>query len=179
MLDLEKLEQMGKDCGFTYVYPMKADTVKLMQDVRDMCAANTCGMYGKNWCCPPGVGELDACRERLSKYQNGILVQTVGQLEDELDAETMMETESSHKKNMDRMHELLLKEYPGLLALGAGTCTRCKKCTYPDQPCRFPDNTFASMEAFGMLVTQVCQANNAPYYYGPCTLAYTGCFILE
>ena len=33
--------------------------------------------------------------------------------------------------------------------------------------------------AYGMLVTQVCQANGLEYYYGPCTIAYTSCYLLE
>ena len=66
-----------------------------------------------------------------------------------------------------------------MLPIGAGCCTKCKVCTYPDAPCRFPDQAFSSMEAYGMLVTQVCKANGLEYYYGPCTIAYTSCYLLE
>ena len=68
---------------------------------------------------------------------------------------------------------------PDLLAIGAGACTKCKECTYPDAPCRFPKEAFASMEAYGMLVVQVCKDNHMKYYYGPETIAYTSCFLLE
>jgi predicted metal-binding protein len=66
-----------------------------------------------------------------------------------------------------------------MLSLGSGGCRRCKKCTYPDAPCRFPEKKFASMEAYGMLVTQVCQDNGLDYYYGKGTITYTSCFLLE
>ena len=69
--------------------------------------------------------------------------------------------------------------YPDMLAIGSGCCTKCKVCTYPDAPCRFPKQAFSSMEAYGMLVTQVCQANGLKYYYGDCTIAYTSCYLLE
>ena len=52
-------------------------------------------------------------------------------------------------------------------------------CTCPDAPCRFPDQAFSSMEAYGMLVMQVCQANHLDYYYGPGKIAYTSCYLLK
>ena len=130
----------------------------------------------KNWSCPPGCGTLEECEARVRQYTHGILVQTVGNLEDSMDVETMMETEAEHKKHFFALEEQLRAKYPTMLPIGAGCCTRCKECTYPDNPCRFPDKTFASMEAYGMLVTQVCQDNNLTYYYGPCTITYTSCF---
>ena len=179
MLNYEQLEKQGLECGFSHVAPLDAGTIELKTEVRKMCEVNSCGVYGKNWCCPPGVGTLEECEARIRRYTRGILVQTVGQLEDAMDAETMMETQAEHQAHFEQMRSKLLQQYPQMLSLGAGTCTRCKECTYPDAPCRFEHNTFASMEAYGMLVTQVCQANNLPYYYGSCTIAYTGCFLLE
>ena len=103
----------------------------------------------------------------------------VGELEDALDGEGMMETEALHKEHFVEMHDRLKKEFPKLLSLGAGCCTRCAKCSYPDAPCRFPEKRFSSMEAYGMLVTQVCQDSGIEYYYGPGTITYTSCFFLE
>ena len=96
-----------------------------------------------------------------------------------MDGEGMIETEKAHKEHFFELEEKLRSKYPRMLPIGSGACTRCTSCTYPDAPCRFPDKTFASMEAYGMLVTQVCQDNGLPYYYGPCTIAYTSCFLLE
>jgi predicted metal-binding protein len=55
----------------------------------------------------------------------------------------------------------------------------CKTCTYPDAPCRFPEKMSASMEALGMVVSDVCKDNNLPYYYGAGTLTFVGCVLLE
>ena len=178
-MDFERLKELSEQCGFTHIGKLKVSTIRLLPEVREMCEVNTCGRYGKNWRCPPGSGTLEECGERIRKFKEGVLVQTVGELEDALDGEAMMETEAEHKKHFYAMQEILEKEYPGMLALGSGTCTKCKECTYPDAPCRFPDNSFASMESYGMLVTDVCKANDMPYYYGSCTIAYTSCFLLE
>ncbi|MDC7287218.1 DUF2284 domain-containing protein [Blautia schinkii] len=178
-LQMREMEVLGKDIGFSNVAEMDVGTVRLLGDVRRMCESNGCGMYGRNWSCPPACGSLEECEARISGYRRGILVQTVGELEDEFDGEGMMETEARHKDAFVRMHDELKKVFPKLLSIGAGCCTRCKVCSYPDAPCRFPEKQFSSMEAYGMLVTQICQDNGMAYYYGPGTIAYTSCFLLE
>ena len=68
---------------------------------------------------------------------------------------------------------------PDLLPLNAGCCTVCKQCTCPDAPCRFPEKAISSMEAYGLLVNQVCTDSGLQYNYGPNTIAYTGCFLFN
>ena len=179
MIDYEALRQQGQQAGFTYVAPLEVSTIKLLPEVRDMCATNSCGAYGKKWSCPPGCGDLETCRAKVQKYAEGILVQTVGTLEDEMDYEAMAETNQKHMETFLKFYEQLRPLYPEMLAIGAGGCKQCKTCTYPDQPCRFPEKLVIPMEAYGMLVSQVCKDNNLPYYYGKCTIAYTGCFLLK
>lgn len=179
MLDYPAIIAAGEAAGFQHVGPLKASTIELRQEVRDMCAANTCGKYDKNWSCPPGCGSLEDLRQQVAGYTEGILVQSVGELEDEMDGEAMMETERRHKANFYRFLDELLPRYPGLLALGSGCCTQCGTCTYPDAPCRFPQRRVSSMESYGMLVLQVCKDNAMQYYYGPCTISYTSCFLLQ
>ena len=96
-----------------------------------------------------------------------------------MDGEGMMRTEAMHKASFYSLEKDLRKFYPNMLPMGAGCCTKCKTCTCPDAPCRFPDQAFSSMEAYGMLVTQICQANGLKYYYGDCTISYTSCYLLE
>ena len=179
MLDMEALEKMAKEVGFTCIGPLDRSTIILKPEVREMCRTGNCGAYGKKWSCPPGCGSLEECGKRLDRFQKGILVQTVGKLEDSFDYEAMMETEAAHKEHFKHMEQLLRLQYPNLLAIGAGACTRCKECTYPDAPCRFPDQSFISMEAYGMLVLDVCKANHMTYYYGSEKIAYTSMYLLE
>ena len=175
----EQLSKIAEESGFTAWAPLDVATIELKPEVRDMCAVNTCGMYGKRWSCPPGCGELEELRKRLQEYSGGILIQSVGNLEDNFDAETMMETEANHKKGLLKLQKMLLEEQVDVLVLGAGCCTHCKECTYPHAPCRFPEKMMASMEAYGMVVADVCRANNVKYYYGPLTIAYTSCVLTK
>jgi hypothetical protein len=35
------------------------------------------------------------------------------------------------------------------------------------------------MEGYGMVVSDVCRDNALPYYYGPNTITYTACALLD
>ena len=178
-MDYATISKMAEEVGFAHVAPLDPSTLKPKSEVRQMCEANTCGQYGKRWSCPPGCGSLDSCIDKVSKFTHGILVQTVGELEDELDGEGMMEAEHLHKEHFLKLNELLRSQTAEMLALGSGCCTLCKNCTYPEKSCRFPNKQISSMEAYGLVVLEVCKANNLSYYYGKCSIAYTGCFLFK
>ncbi len=179
MENWKRADEMARQAGFSYTAYLDCATIELLDEVRRMCEANTCGMYGKNWACPPGCGDLDECRERVARYHRGILVQTVGELEDSMDFEGLQEAERRHKKAFLALAEKLKEEYPKLLPLGVGCCSVCKECTYPSKPCRFPKRCISSMESYGILVSDLCKKNGMSYYYGPEKIAYTSCYLLD
>lgn len=174
----EELSQLAQGSGFTGWAPLDVSTIVLKPEVRDMCADNTCGQYSKRWSCPPGCGSLEELTQQLAQYSRGVLVQTVGDVEDGFDFEAMMEIEADHKAHFQSMYAALRQRNEKVLAIGSGACTICPRCTYPDEPCRFPEKIVSSMEAWGMLVLEVCKANGLQYYYGSDKIAYTSCFLL-
>lgn len=176
---MNELLELAQKAGFSHVGALKPSTIRLRQQVRQMCAENTCGQYAKRWSCPPGCGELETLQKEVSQYHTGILVQSTAQLEDEFDVETMMEAEKAHKKRFEALYQTLRQRYSQVLALGAGCCSKCGECTYPDAPCRLPEEMTASMEAYGILVSQVCKDNGVEYYYGKETITYTSCFLIK
>ena len=178
MEELEKLAKRAEEFGFSHAGVLNADTLSVRSEVRDMCAADKCHLYGKSWMCPPGCGSLEESREKLVGYTGGIIVQTTGQMEDDYDYETMMEAGKTQKENFFAFRKILRSEYPNMLALSSGGCELCESCTYPDEPCRQPDDAIPSMEAFGLVVSDVCTKNQLGYYYGPQTITYTGCYLL-
>lgn len=180
MLDYEKLCGMAKKCGFTNSGPLDVSTLKFMPEVRDMCASDKCHHFNKSWSCPPACGTLEEMREKVKAFKSGIIVQTVGEMEDNFDFETMEEAAKRQSESFALMYKRLKEEYPQVLPMGTGGCTICASCTYTQgQPCRFPEEMTSSMEACGLLVSQVCTDNGVPYNYGPRKIAYTGCFLLE
>lgn len=177
MADKEKLLQIARDAGFETVAELDVSTLQALPEVREMCAVNTCGMYNARWSCPPGCGEIEECAAKMKQYTKGILVQTVGDIEDSLDFEGIMEVKDNHDARYKECVAKLREEIPDLLPLADGACTICAKCAYPDEPCRFPDKCLSSMEAFGLYVADVCKKNGVDYNYGPGKMCYSGCFL--
>ncbi len=175
---LEKLIQTAKDSGFDQVGVLNVEAIVFDPRVRDMCAAGKCGKYGKSWMCPPGCGSLEEMAERVKEFTEGVIVQSVAQMEDEFDFEAMQDAQVRQKESFMKLSDRLHEEHVHCLMMGCGTCTICKECTYPDAPCRFPDRAMPSMEACGLLVSQVCTDSGVKYYYGPNTIAYTSCVMI-
>lgn len=169
--EMEKIVQEALDHGFSHVGKVEVSTLKPMNEVRSMCAAGKCNAYGKNWMCPPACGTVEECTERIRQFDNGLLLQVTGQLEDDFDAEAIMEAGARLKTLAESFADKLRKSYDKVMLLSAGACDICKKCAYPE-PCRFPDKATSAMEGYALLVTQVCAANGMKYYYGPQTITY-------
>lgn len=176
---MEKNVNIALECGFSHAGVLDATTLDVKQEVRDMCEVNTCRQYGKNWACPPGCGSIEDCGAEMKKYKRGIIVQTTKQLEDSMDFEGLQELGEEHEANFKRAIEKFSEIYPDMLTLGTGSCSICKECTYPDNPCRFPKKKMSSMEAYGLVVNEVCKANGLEYNYGKDTMTYVGCFLFE
>lgn len=46
-----------------------------------------------------------------------------------------------------------------------------------DRPCRYPTKRLSSMEAYGLLVSDVCTRSGLAYNYGARTMTYTSCVL--
>ena len=174
----------ARECGFiTGVFDAAA--VTLRQEVRDACAEDKCRAYGKNWSCPPACGGLEEWGKRMREYRSGILLQTKGYTEDSFDYDSMERIGEEHNRRLGAFQEkieMLFADTAGdrpWLLLGSGGCKICAQCTYPSAPCAFPGKMIVSLEAAGIVVSELCQLSDVPYYYGPDTLTYTGCLFIN
>lgn len=180
-MDRDTAAGLARECEFSHWGFFPATELVFMPEVRDMCASGRCGKYGKCWTCPPACGTLEEARERVSAFSWGILLQSTGEMEDAFDAETLMETEDAQKARFEAFVTRLRSGFPAdaFYPMGAGGCSICTRCTYPDAPCRFPDRAIPSMEALGLMVNDVCKLASTPYYYGKNTITYTACVLFK
>ena len=178
-LNTEDFVSLALETGFTYAAPVAMDALEFRQEVREMCSADRCRSYGKNWSCPPAAGSLEMIHTRAAGYTRGIIVQTKGDLSDDFDIASIRDIHVRHCKSFDALVRQIRTVRPGCLPMGAGACTRCRRCTYPDRPCRHPDKLFPSMEAYGLLVSDVCIRSGLEYNYGPGTMSFTSCILLD
>ena len=138
---------------------------------------NHCGAYGTNWGCPPGCGEIESLIRRVQEYPRGIVYQFVGTLEDSL----IMTDDGSRaclRHDYGWIRSLLRKQFPDALVLMRAVAAG-EKCTYPEAPCRFPDQKNVSVEACGIDVSQLCAACGLQYIHGPNTVTNTGWFSFD
>ena len=175
---IERLRELAEEVGYECIGIAPAKKLKARPEVRDMCAADTCQQYGHSWACPPACGPIEEFQKMYEEHEYCLLFQSVGELEDEFDVETMIETEQTHKERFFELLEKAQEEGLNPVFLTAGTCTVCKQCTYPDAPCRFPEKRFVSMEASGLVVSEARTLANIPYNHGKNTLAYTSCALV-
>ena len=173
----EEMILLAKNEGFSAAVKLNMHALIFMEQIRDMCRADKCHAYGKTWRCPPAIGTVEDAFSRASAYKNGLLLQTTGTLEDEFDYESMEETGKRHSDSFINFMKKIKNAFPNALGMGAGTCRRCEKCTYPDAPCRFPEDSYSSMEAYGLWVSDVCEKSGLKYNYGRNTITYVSCVL--
>lgn len=174
MLDLMTL---ARENGFSHWADLCMSALIPLAQIRDMCAADRCGQWGKNWACPPGCGSLEQCTARLRAYDSGILVQSTVQLSDPFDYDGMTAAARAHRRRFASFARQVGLLCPNCLPLSAGACTVCSHCTCPARPCRFPGKRISSMEAYGLFVSNVCTLSGLSYNYGENTLTYTSCVL--
>ena len=144
---------------------------------RDLCKANTCGNYGKNWTCPPFAGDIQELINKLRTYEWAMVYQTVGELEDSYDFEGMMEAGNLHNQLVIKMRDIVKEtvSFPRILHLGAGGCRVCETCAKRvDEPCRHPDLAISSLEAWGINVSSLAASAGMKYINGQNTVTYFG-----
>ena len=158
-----------------------AEKIETDRAFRDMCALNSCGVYGKCWMCPPDVGDIDVLMNEVGKYQFALVYQIVSELEDSYDFEGMVKAKKQFYKLVKNVREHLdVSELTEVLYLGAGGCGMCSSCAKRDgEPCRFPKLATPSLEAYGINVSQLAKAADMKYISGQDTVTYFGAVLFS
>lgn len=173
----DSLKEIMDRCGVHQYGIIDPKEVGFLDEVRAMCEANTCRMYGKTWACPPAVGTVEECRDRCRQYENMLLFSGKYDLEDSFDFEGMTAGMSGFKE-IARALEAEAKPYlQDYLMLSNEGCDLCGSCTYPDAPCRHPDRVHGSIEGYGIMVSTLARQVGINYINGPNTVTYFGALL--
>ncbi|SPF37061.1 conserved hypothetical protein [Candidatus Desulfosporosinus infrequens] len=152
------------------------------EDFRILCEQNACGVYNKNWMCPPAIGPISDLIKRVLGFNQGLLIQTVHQLEDSYDWEGMLEGQVKHDKIFRKILEQVESKDVSteILPLSAGPCLHCSKCAYlTEKECYFPDKAISSVEAHGIDVMALLKSCGIPYSNGQNTVSYVGLILFK
>jgi len=150
--------------------------IKINDEFRGLCENNACGNYGRNYMCPPAYGTMDECRAVAKSYQKAVVVQLIHELEDSFDFEGMQLGAKKHSDIVRSIKQHFEKNYSkDILALAAGGCSLCETCgIITNTPCPNPELTMASVEGYGMDVTQLAALAGMPFKWGEPRVYYVG-----
>ena len=173
---VEKCIQHGAHKAFI----IDVDKIVFDEGLRTYCEANYCGHFGKNYACPPSVGEAKEVIAKAKEYKKALIFQTVNSLEDSYDFEGMTEAVLKHSAIANAINIDVEKGYNHFLQLTAGGCTVCPTCAQAENlPCRFPDKAISSLEAYCMNVSMLAELCEMKYINGINTVTYFGAFLLN
>lgn len=161
---------------------VEVSKINFVSDFRKACEQNVCRKYGTNWMCPPGVGLFDELKAKACQYQHGLLFQTVHQMASSFDWKGMVAAKKVHDQVFRDLLANIKAKYDlkEILPLNAGACEYCQRCAYLDnEECRFPEEAFPSVEAYGIDVIKLEKMAGIPYYNGKNTVSYVGLILFN
>ncbi|MBR2949588.1 MAG: DUF2284 domain-containing protein [Lachnospiraceae bacterium] len=153
--------------------------INFHSDYREICRQNTCRCYGTTWACPPGVGTEEECIARLRSYDRMLLFSKVYTLEDSFDIEGIEEGGADFRCRVEQLADSVSSLLPKYLMMANGGCHKCSPCTYPDAPCRFPDQIFHSMSSYMFTVSAAAKLAGLTYNNGPNTVTFFGAILFH
>ncbi len=133
--------------------------------VRYICETE-CPQYGKSWACPPGVGSVDACRERCKSYPHALLITSMTEVSDIADMRETLSTRGPHEELTRQVNSLMRQQGTETYVLSTESCAICEKCAYPHEPCRFPERMFPCVESHGILITETAERYGIAFQAG-------------
>ena len=123
-------------------------------------------MYDTNWACPPAVGTLEECRDRVMAFREGLLIATVTEVSDIANIAETLATRAPHEEITRQVLALVREQAAETLTLSTESCAHCARCTYPHAPCRFPNRMFPCVESHCILVTDLAERHGIDFLAG-------------
>ena len=140
-------------------------TIEFSDRIRYVCE-HECPMYGKSWACPPAVGTVAACEEKVRAYPAGLVITTLAEVSDIANIDETLATRAPHEEITRQVRDILKQETDDLLVLSTESCAICEHCAYPGAPCRHPERMFPCVESYGIVATALAEQYGIEFYNG-------------
>jgi len=161
--------------GFTNAVWMDCLQLECEARLRAYCTPEDCPRHGNNWVCPPGCGSLEDCALKVSKFDKGILLQSVSKIDPNTVDYAVLNRE--HNLRLQRFLEVHCDDLDSL-PLTSGGCVFCDSCAYPD-PCIKPALRMNSLSAYGIDVTKLCETAGLEYSFRPDRVYYIALVLVK
>ena len=161
-LSVDELRQIG----ITAYGCTNTAEIVFLEEIRHICEGNLCRNYGKTWACPPAVGRVEECKSRCLRYPEGLLLVTLTEVSDIADMEETLATRPAHEAVTREAAALLRAQGLEVMGLSTDSCAICRECSYPNAPCRHPEQMYPCVESHGIVVTALAEKRGIDYLYG-------------
>lgn len=171
-MDIQKFEK------FISQYPIfeyrLLDTKELAarERVRIICKEE-CERYGSTWACPPAVGTLEECENKIKGYTQAVFFSSVAEVRDIMDMEEMLSTRREHEALTSKLGAYLQEEGYEIYILSTESCDICEDCTFPHgKPCRHPKRMHPCLESHGIVANEIVEREEMEYNLGGNTILW-------
>ncbi len=146
--------------------------IPFSQEVIKACEQNVCGKYNSCWTCPPARGSLETMRAEMLAFSHAHVLTYCAKLEDSFDFEGMTLGRIRATEILAELSARLKEAGIAHARYGCGGCSLCPQCSYPDAPCRLPEEAISSIESCGVDVVTLARDCGIHYHNGANTVTY-------
>ena len=165
-MDKALLEQQLAELPLYFYGYIDPKGLELSDRIRYICSAE-CPMYGKTWACPPGVGEVAACKGKCQSYVNCLMIGTIAEVRDIADIDETLSTRPAHEEITNTVREFFREQGVEPYVLSTEACAICETCAYLEgKPCRYPDRMHPCVESHGINMIPTLEENGLEFQYG-------------
>jgi len=175
---MNKLEDKALSAGFTKAVWLNGLKLECETRLRAYCNPEGCTNHGSNWVCPPGCGSIQECAEKVSRFDCGILLQSVSELNPPAAIEKYEELKLEHNFRLKEFIDTINDKCGNMLVLTSGGCVFCDTCAYP-APCIKPDIRMNSLSAYGIDVGKLCERAELEYSFRPDRIYYIALVLMR
>ncbi|NME72025.1 DUF2284 domain-containing protein [Flammeovirga aprica] len=180
MLKEKKMINVCQNKGAFKAHIIDIEKIIFDEKLRAYCEVNHCGHFGKNYACPPSVGEVDDIIAEAKGYNKALVYQTVNSYIGSFDNHGVRKAIKKHDVVANKISKEIDLHYEKHLDLRAGPCTVCKECTIiNNEPCKYPEKKRASLEAYCINVSSLAEECKMDYNNGEDTVTFFGAFLLK
>jgi predicted metal-binding protein len=182
MIDPQDLIEQALESNFSHAAILETASIQFHEDFRKACEKNFCRKYDTNWMGPPAIGPVSELMKQVRQYRRGLLIQSIHSVASNFDMKGMLRAAEIHRTIFRELVKQIRARYSGedFLPLDAGCCSVCERCAYLErEPCRHPDESVSSVEAYGMNVIALQKSAGLPYNNGKNNVTYVGLVLFE
>lgn len=171
-MNIEKFETFIADYPVFEYRVIDPRRISTADRVREICK-NECQRYNSTWACPPAVGTLKECEERIHSYPEAVFFSSVAEVSDIMNMEELLSTRRAHEDLTTEIAYFLKEEGYETLTLSTESCDICEECAYlKKEPCRFPERMHPCLESHGVVVSEIVEEEQMEYNLGANTILW-------